>query len=332
MTTALRNFLITFFVLILVFAFVGYRWIYPGLKGVVDEWFADDESSAPAEESGSSGDTSRGDDSSAPVPDTSGIVNENGDVFTAVVMSIDYKGSALICTFIDANAKTERYIRCSIPVTSKVLNSAGVSVPFGDCIRDMDNDSVCALVTAMTGIDVDYCLRFDRESIAAVASVIPGASITLKEGETLRFVNPIYEDYEFTPDDTIEDHEDYYLEITNDADGRVLLNETLGEKKKLEWLLEYNPNNDGSEYNAYYNQICRSLFEKLYTEPSVRTNAAMSRIVQAACSTNLSTTAVAEHIDTIFAYNDYAQRYDISYPGSWESAVSKLRAYDGRYE
>ena len=102
MTTALRNFLITFFVLILVFAFVGYRWIYPGLKGVVDEWFADDESSAPAEESGSSGDTSRVDDSSAPVPDTSGIVNENGDVFTAVVMSIDYKGSALICTFIDA--------------------------------------------------------------------------------------------------------------------------------------------------------------------------------------------------------------------------------------
>ena len=36
-------------------------------------------------------------------------------------------------------------------------------------------------------------------------------------------MNPIYEDYEFTPDDTIEDHEDYYLEITNDADGRVLL-------------------------------------------------------------------------------------------------------------
>ena len=332
MTTALRNFLITFLVLILVFAFVGYRWIYPGLKGVVDTWFADDESSAPAEESGSTGDDSSADTSEPLVPDTSGIINENGDVFTAVVMSVDYKGSALLCTFIDANAKTERYIRCSIPVTSKVLNSAGMSVPFGDRIRDMDNDSVCALVTAMTGIDVDYCLRFDRKSTAAVAAVVPGASITLKEGETIRFVNPIYEDYEFTADDTIEDHEDYYLEITNDADGRVLLNETLGEKKKLEWLLDYNPNNDGSEYNAYYNQICRALFEKIFTEPSVRTNAAMSRLVQAACSTNLSTTAVAEHIDTIFAYNDYAQRYDISYPGSWESAVSKLRGLDGRYD
>ncbi len=332
MTTALRNFLIIFFVLILVFAFVGYRWIYPGLKGVVDTLFADDESSAPAEESGSTGDDSSADTSEQPVPDTSGIINENGDIFTAVVMSVDYKGSALLCTFIDANAKTERYIRCSIPVTSKVLNSAGMSVPFGDYIRDMDNDSVCALVTAMTGIDVDYCLRFDRNGIAAVAEVVPGASVTLKEGETIRFVNPIYEDYEFTADDTIEDHEDYYLEITNDADGRVLLNETLGEKKKLEWLLDYNPNNDGSEYNAYYNQICRALFEKIFTEPSVRTNAAMSRLVQAACSTNLSTTAAAEHIDTIFAYNDYAQRYDISYPGNWESAVSKLRGLDGRYD
>lgn len=88
MTTALRNFLITFFVLILVFAFVGYRWIYPGLKGVVDEWFADDESSAPAEESGSSGDTSRGDDSSAPVPDTSGIVNENGAEISTLLTHI----------------------------------------------------------------------------------------------------------------------------------------------------------------------------------------------------------------------------------------------------
>ena len=321
MSSAFKNFFITFAICLLVFGFIGLQYVYPWLSGIVN--FDDmGDTSSDVSNNDISGETSE--DTSTPVVPSNNDFDEKGDVFTAVIMCVDSNNRALNCVFIDANAKTKRFIYCPMSTSLRVENEVGVAVPIGDLFSTMSPVNIAQNVSAMTGIETKYCLRFNRNNIKALSSIIPGASVTLNED--VIFINPEYED--FIPVDG-EYPDDFYITISN-VDGRVLLNEKLNGKTKLEWLLEYNPNTNGKEYNAIYSQIAKSLMQQFFdNESALKSTQVMANIIKN-CDTNLALDAASGHLDTIFSYDDF-QLHETTFPSNWETAVTKLRDLDGSY-
>lgn len=328
MSSAFRNFFITFVICLLVFGFLGLQFVYPWAS---EKFNFDDmgENSSQAPDEDVSNDTSE--DTSSPTNNThDSEFDENGDVFTAVVMCVDSEGKTLSCAFIDINAKSKKSVYCSIPTSTKVENEIGVLVPFGDLIRTLTPDEICQVVSAMTGIEAKYCLRFDREGIKTIADLMPGSSIALNKDEVINIRNPEYED--FIPVDG-KYPDDYLITISN-VDGKVILNEESNERTKLDWLLEYVPDNYvGSEYNVLYLKICKSLLQQFFENESVLNNSdSMSDVINS-CDTNLTIENAAEHLDTIFSYDDFGHA-DIVYPqdNNRDNAIKLLRENDGSYK
>ena len=94
--------------------------------------------------------------------------------------------------------------------------------------------------------------------------------------------------------------------------------------------MEYNPNPDGSEYNAIYSQIAKSLLRQFLTnESALKSTQVMANVIKN-CQTNLTLDSATSHLDTIFSYNDY-QVHETTLPSGWETAVTRLRELDGSY-
>lgn len=325
MSSALKNFILTFLICLAVFGFIGYS-VYPSLVAMLDFHDMGDNNSSDtqSEVSQEVSETESEPENKNPNFD------EDGDVFTAVVMCVDSYGRAVDTVFIDANGKTKQYVYCPIPSSVKRTNAVGVTAPVGDLFSMMSADEVCQMVTAMTGIETQYCIRFDRDDISAVSAQIPGANIVLPDKDGITFINPEFKD--FVPDDGVTYPDNYYITITNNGDGKVLLNEKNNGKTNLEWLLSYTPNADGSEYNAYYSLICKSLIRQFFqNEGSTMSTNVMSAILRNS-DTNMSTSDATDHLSTIFAYNDY-KRHEYTYPSNWGSAVKDIREMDdGSYK
>lgn len=322
MSSAFKNFFITFAVCLLIFGFIGFKFAYPWLSEVVD--FTDMNNDTSEDASGNESDgVSEGDADTIITPVDN--YNENGDVFTAIIMNVDSQNRVLSSVFIDSNAKSGQFVYCPISPTVKAVNEVGANVPIGDMFSMMNPESVCQSVTALTGIKTDYCLRFTKDSLSELVKLIPGAYVVLSED--ISFVNPKYINYVHI--EGTEYPSDYNIIITN-VDGKVRLSEKLGEKTKLEWLLSYNPNFDGSEYNAMYTSICKALIRQFFEqEKALKNSETMAKLVKC-CDTNLTTDAASQHIETIFSYNDF-KVHEVSYPNNWETAVTNLRELDGSY-
>ncbi len=324
MSSAFKNFFITFAVCLLIFSFLGFQYGYPWLNEVFDltnmgEKFKETSSEEVSQE----------EEVSVPPKTENPNYNPDGDVFTAIIMAVDSNGRAVNTVFIDSNGKTKQYIYCKINNNVKGINDVGVTGPVSELFANMTPEAICKSVSAMTGIETKYCLRFERKDLSAIAAVIPGAYVVLNED--VMFVNPKYKNLDITnlPEgERIPD--DYYLTISN-VDGKVLLNEKIAGKTKLEWLLEFNPNFDGSDYNSLYNSISKSLLEQfLNNESSTMSTEVMTKVLSN-CDTNMSVDNATSHLATIFSHNDYT-RHNLNLPANWEDAVEKLRGLDGSYE
>jgi hypothetical protein len=270
-----------------------------------------------------SGETSE-EQSETIIPDTG--VDENGDVFTAFIMCVDSNGKMLNGVFMDANGKSKQYIYCPISANTKTVNEIGVSVPLNDLFTAMSPEEVAQCVTSLTGIKTDYCLRFDREGLKTIVRSIPGAYVELGSTETITLLNPIYSSY--IPDESTPVPEDLYITVQNNADGKVLLNDLIGNRTALEWLLEYNPSHDGSEYNALYTKIAKSVIRQFLTQENAMKSTEIMSMLIANCETNMTLDDASAHIDTIFSYNTF-KRHELNYPTNWEQAVIRLRELDG---
>lgn len=319
MSSAFKNFFITFAICLLVFAFVGFTFVYDWLLDVLN--FSNLGETSETVSGDVSGETSQ-EQSEAVIPDTS--IDESGDVFTAFIMCVDSKGKMLNGVFMDANGKSKQFIYCPIAASLKTTNEIGVSVPVNDLFTTMSPETVAQCVTALTGIQTDYCLRFDREGLKAIVRSIPGAYVELNEIVTVK--NPIYNS--FVPEEGTPYPEDYYITIQNNADGKVLLNDLVGNRTALEWLLEYNPNFDGTEYNAIYTKIAKSVIRQFLTQENAMKSTEVMATVISSCETNMTLDDATGHLDTIFSYNSF-KRHEVNYPSNWEAAVTRLRELDG---
>lgn len=321
MSSAFKNFFITFAICLLVFAFVGFTFVYDWLLDVLN--FNDLGDTSETVSTDVSGETSE-EQSETIIPDTG--VDENGDVFTAFIMCVDSNGKMLNGVFMDANGKSKQYIYCPISANTKTVNEIGVSIPLNDLFTAMSPEEVAQCVTALTGIKTDYCLRFDREGLKTIVRSIPGAYVELGSTETITVLNPIYSSY--IPDESTPVPEDLYITVQNNADGKVLLNELIGNRTALEWLMEYNPSHDGSEYNALYTKIAKAVIRQFLTQENAMKSTEIMSMLIANCETNMTLDDASAHIDTIFSYNTF-KRHELNYPTNWEQAVIRLRELDG---
>lgn len=320
MTSAFKNFFITFAICLLVFVILGVNVLLPEL---LEFKLSDKDDSQPPQQdqTESSEDQSQDSTSQPDVPDLpTNIVNPEGDVFTAVVMIVDKDNRPIEIAFIDANAKTEKFIYCTIPVTTKIKTSVNTLVPIQNLFGTMTNAEILQCVTAMTGIETQYCLRFNREALINVASTKPDYYVVFDGTEGSGSGIPV------TPED--KEGTTYYI---NNIDGRVLLTENFHGKDKIEWLLNYAPEGvELNNYNTLYSNIAKAMIRQFFEgENYTKNSIALSKIIRS-CDTNLTDDKANYHMNTIFTYNKFT-REELKYPASRESAIQMLRKADGSY-
>ncbi len=324
LSSAFRNFFITFAICLIVFGFVGFQYVLPWLNDVFD--FSDMNKNPSSDVSSDvSGDNSESENKKPPVEEN--FYDPEGDVFTAVIMAVDGKGSVVNCVFIDSNAKTKQLIYCPISPETRRVNEVGVLTPVKNLFANMSPYEVCQCVSAMTGIEVDYCITFDRDGVQKLASSMPGAYVKLPEGQSIDIINPAYKDY-VSIDGSYPS--DYRAQITN-VDGKVNLNENLMGKTKLQWLLEYAPEGASGEYNDYYRLISKAILNQfLENEANNKNTKSMTAMINASKSTNMTASDASAHLETIFAFDTF-EVHDVIYPENWETAVRTFRELDGSY-
>ena len=325
MSSGFKNFFITFVICLLVFGFVGFKYVYPALSDILNvEKVINPGETSGGDRSGDESDVSS-EESSRPQSDTS--YNENGRIFTLSVACVDKRGRAVAAAFVDSNEKTGQFILCSVPVTVRVVNEAGISVPLSDIMPSLSDSGMCSAFSAMTGLNVDYCIRFTRDDIIQLGKIVPGTFIKLSED--ISFMDPKYKDFEPEPGEPYPD--DYFVTISSKG-GKVYLNEKLNGKTNLEWLLEYNPNSDeDTEYNAYYAAAAKAIFQQFFeSEGALKNTGTLTAIIRGK-QTNLNADVISINLDLIFGGEDF-RRSTITYPGNWERAVETLRKLDGRKE
>ena len=317
MTSAFKNFFITFTICLLVFAFLGWNQVLPAINTMLQP----DETSNDTSDNGQNDTSESSDDSSVIVEDD--FYDEDGDIFTAAILCVDSNDRVINCAFIDSNGKTKQYIRCTIPASTKTTNEVNVPVSVGDLLGRMSPEEICQAITAMTGIQTDYCFKFDKEGVKAIAEMIPNLSITLETSITVKRA-------EVFGDTSTDDTEGVIPADTVIPSGQVLLSTELDGRTYLDWLMEYTPYHNGEEYTRYYSAIAEEVFEQFFRqETALKSNSVIAAVINS-CETNLTVDVASEYLEAMFAYDDF-QYHDLNYPPSWETAVSDLREIDGRY-
>ena len=324
MSSGFKNFFITFVICLLVFGFVGFNYVYPALSEILNvEKVIEPGKTSSGDVSGDTSDVS-GEESSRPQTDNN--YNENGKIFTLAVACVDSRGRAVAAAFVDSNEKSGQFILCSVPVTVRVVNEAGISVPLSDMMVSMSDASMCSAFSALTGIPVDYCLRLTRADLAQLGKIVPGTYV--KISEDISFMDPKYEDFEPEAGEPYPD--DYFVTISSKG-GKVYLNEKINGRTNLEWLLDYNPSGDeDTEYNAYYAMIAKALIRQFFEQEGALKNTGTLTSVIRGKQTNLTANDISTNLDIIFGGG--FRKSDITYPGNWERAVETLRKLDGRKE
>ena len=315
MASAFKNFLITFVICLLVFGFLGLNY---GIDFLNSFKFSDEnESSVVVEESQPDDTTFEDDITSTPqntVPDN--IKNPDGGIFTAVVMTVDSVGAPVDMVFIDANAQTEKYVYCTIPVETTVKSENGATTTAKDLFPILSNEQILQCVTAMTGIETEYFMVFDRDSLISISENMPGARIELDSPIT------------YTPEGS-----ETAVYINDTGDGVLLSERHSSGKSNAELLLGYTPEGqEKDQYNVLYSKIASALIKHFFErEADTNNDQTFADIIGAATKTNITLDIARHNAEAIFSYDNFA-RLDMTYPkNSRDTAIKTIRNADGRY-
>lgn len=307
MSSAFKNFFITFVICLLVFGFIGGVYVYPLLKEVLD--FSDmGPDTSENNTSSPQGDTSddNSDTSDGPVVDGN-YFDASGDVFTAVIVALDDNGNVSQCVFLDENAKTKQIIYCPINPNTIYFNEAGGLAEVKHLFAVMSPKEICQCVTAMTGIPVDYCFVMDKNSIKSIAALMDDC-YSVMPGDVTEIIRYTVTEEEQTADLPAGEYE---VKITN-IGNQVKLNEELYGKTKLEWLLHRDGEENRQQTN-YYGMICKDLLSQFLNNKKNKDMQTMLSVLDACKATNMTATDVANHLDTIFSFDSF-QYNTYSYP------------------
>ena len=306
MSSAFRNFFITFAIFLLIFGLVGWKLVYPAVADLVGL-------TGPGgiESGDESGDESE--DTTSPGPINP---NDDGDTFTAVIVGRAPDGLVASVIYLRINENTKRFTYCFIPPETQVGNSVGVDVPLKYLLPQLTGNDIMRKVSALTGMKVDYYINLGPEELEAVVS-------RLNEGKVfysreIKFINPDFAElYDaLSPGEPVP--EEYYIvipqgnnEMTTDLVHNIMI---------------YNPRTDGTEYHVLIKELYEEVFLQFFVDSGTKKNSSALFSLLNEVETNITPAVLDEYMDLIFTYDIYTLK-QITYPShsDWTKAVNLFK-------
>lgn len=305
MLAALRNFFISFFLCLLVFGFVGYKYIWPTVSDMVD--FTDKTTSA---ETPSDAESSTDTSGSEFVPDP------NGRTMTVAFVCKNSSDEVCGVHFARSNEGTRRFTFCSIPVSTKVINSVGVEVPIDYYFEEATTAQIKSKLASLTGFDVDRVVVVDMPAAKQLVSKLSDPYFDVSR--TIRYKNPIYAGTDYPAG---SEPENYYITVST---SRCKLDEHLTDA-----ILTGNITATGISVESVMGELYDSLFVQFMTNAGTkRNNAALSQLLNYV-RTDITVSDIETYGDMFFTYDEYQNVTTVEYPMDWATAVKAFRQADG---
>lgn len=302
MTGAFKNFFITFVVSLIAFGLLGWFVIYPALTQLSDP---------PEPESSYTESDFEISDSDPDDPDTT---KPDKKILTAVLVGKAKDGFPASVIYLRINELTQTFSYSYLPLELMAGNDIGVDTPIKTLFYQSSGDTVIKKISVLTGIKPDFYIFMGASELKSLVAQMkdPYLDITRE----IRYINPIYaKEYKDTPEHEIP--EDAYIVINP---GRNTL-----DPEMIDWLMDYNPNFDGSEYHIIAKQLYESLFIQFFTNSGTKNKTAPYKLWNDfKNNTNILLTDIDEYIDILFTYDSYRLKH-ISYPSDWTRAITAYK-------
>lgn len=306
MSSAFRNFLITFCACLIVFGLIGWKLVYPAISDVINP---DDTISTQSEDV--SNDTSENDIGD----EITKIIK--GDTFTAVIVGKANDGLTASVIYFRINETTKRFSYCYIPTSVMVGNSVGRDVPLKNIAATLSGDEIARKVSAITGIKIDYYAILGMDELIAIVDKLNNAYIEISS--EIKYINPDYVDEIEMLESGSEKPEEYYIKVQQ---GRNIFNKDL-----VKHLMNYSPYPAGIEYHIMSKQLYEAVFTQFFTNSGTKNNnAALIDLLNDVHQTNITPEVIETYMKIFFAYDQPKQ---VNYPNERTENISKFKQADG---
>lgn len=301
MSSAFKNFCITFGIGLLVFGLLGGFLVYPLIT---------DETENPT-------DTSNTDISSTDPVETSDTESAepviNGNTFTAVIIGKATDGLAASIIYMRANEGTQTFTYCFIPTDTTASNNIGKNEPLKYLLARIDGSSALNKLSSLLGVRIDYYAILGEDELAAIADRFTNAKFNLPN--EIRYADPNAEN----PQDPFGDTSTPEVVVPagdNKLDGEL-----------VHKIMAYNPTTNNEEYHVLTKQLYEAVFTQFFTDPGTKKNReAISSLFGVVTNTNLNAVIVEEYMDLIFTYDIYRRNeIKISSSSDWTKIAPMFR-------
>ena len=303
MSSAFRNFVLTFLLALIVFGLVAWR-VLPAAEAALLGPDPTEESSEPSDTT-SDGETSED-------PGTQPVDPETDDGFSCLF--VGKNGSGRICSliFTRVSESRQRYITLDIPASTHLSVGLGYA-PLYSLLAGKDIAAVTATVSALVGYDIDYCFIADAEAEGQIAALHGDMSVTLPYA--VRYLSP---EFAVIPEE--DRSEEHYVTIPA---GNVRLN---GENTP--YILDAVPNGQNAYTYDYSLQgtICFSIFDQLFARRDIGDNTSLLIELAECVETNAEINDVIRRAPAMFSKSSYAYQ-NVSYTTvtrSFEGSVVRV--------
>ncbi|HAN20288.1 MAG: hypothetical protein A2Y15_03610 [Clostridiales bacterium GWF2_36_10] len=308
MSSAFRNFIITFCACLIVFGLIGWKVVYPAINEVINT------EDTTSEVSGDIDDDTSGDDTG----DESTDIIE-GDTFTTVIVGKANDGLTASVIYLRINEKTKRFSYCFIPTSVTAGNSVGVNTPIKNLFSTLSGDEIARKVSAITGMKINYYVILGMDELSTIVEVMNGATINIDS--QIKYLNPDYIDDVGALESGTEIPDEYYITI---GQGNNILNADL-----VRNIMNYNPYSEGIEFHSKSKLLYETVFTQFFTNSGTNGNrSAVKNLLNDIHDTNITPSVLDSYMDIIFTYDIYTLQ-KVNYPNDRTEKISMFKQADG---
>lgn len=286
MSSAFKNFFITFGVCLIVFGLIGWQVIYPAIISSAEEDNSDTEISGDISE----------EDTSDESPDDK--EKKEGDTFTAVIIGKANDGFVSSIAYFRADEAAKTFSYCFIPTNVELANNIGKNTPAKYLIPQIDGISAMEKISALIGVNIDYYAVMGMDELIAVVEKMNKAYIDISQ--RIEYPNPEYSVQIDELPDGEEVPDEYKIII---PPGRNILDDEV-----VKNIMDYNPT-DGGEYHVLAKQLYEVVFKQFFTNNGTKKNEpVLASLLNVIKETNITPDVIDSNMDLIFSYDSYTQK------------------------
>lgn len=306
LSSAFKNFFITFGVCLIVFGLIGWQLVYPAIDNIMSNTSNTDVSEVSSDNST---------DTSGEVTEPPIIVDE-GETFTSVIIGKAADGLAASVIYLRVNESNKTFSYCYIPADTQIGSNIGKDVPIKYMATQIDGGSIAKKISALTGVSIDYYAVLGMEELTAVVGQLNEAYIDIPQ--EIKYPNPEFAEQIAELSEGEEIPDEYNIIIPqgrNTIDADIVKN-----------IMNYNPTG-GNEYHVLTKKLYETVFIQFFTNPGTKkNNSALYSLLNDIENTNITPGVIDKNLDLIFTYDVY-QLNQINYPSNadWTRTIELFK-------